>query len=186
MSTSVGSDLAEGNPFWEFAICAYRQKGVDKALLALQNRLGVDVNMILLCAWLAYRGSNDNLLTQHLNDAVKLSHKWQLNLVQPIRACREHLKVIINEGGLVSRNREVVIALRERIKGNELDLEALEILSLYELIGSHERGDSSDVDSAIQKEQAQKNLNIYFAKVGIEIDQLSQIHVISVLDGIFQ
>jgi len=186
MSTSLGTGLAEGNPFWDFAICAYRRKGVEKALLALQNRLGVDINMMLLCVWLAYRGSNDNLLAQHLNDAVKLSHEWQINLVQPIRACREHLKVMINEGELFNLNRKVVKELRERIKGNELDLEALEIISLYELTSPNDHGDSSDVDPAMQKEQAQKNLNVYFAKVGIEIDQLSQSHVISALDGIFQ
>ena len=181
-----GTDIAKGNPFWEFAAWAYSQPGVDKAMLSLQNRMGVDINMVLFCVWLAYRGSNVNDLAQHLASALKMSRSWQRDLVEPIRICRENLKVIIEGPDLVGRNREAATALRERLKANELDLEALQILGLFGLVSTGDDDEGAPVDIVTQKEDAQNNLNVYFAATGIKLDHLAQSHVLRVLNGVFQ
>ena len=185
MSDGNGSDIAKGNPFWEFSTSAYSQQGVEKALLALQERVGADVNMVLFCVWLAYRRSNGNDLAQHLAGALKLSRDWQKNLVEPVRKARENLKDVIDGPDLIGTSRKSATALRERIKANELDLEALQILGLYGLVstGDIETGIS---DAATQKDDAQNNLNVYFAACGIELDHLAQSHVLRILNSIFQ
>jgi uncharacterized protein (TIGR02444 family) len=186
MSEQTGTDVAKGNPFWEFATWAYSQPGVDKAMLSLQSRMGVDINMVLFCVWLAYRGSNGNDLAQHLAGALKMSRAWQRDLVEPIRMCRENLKVIIEGPDLFGRNREAATALRERLKANELDLEALQILGLFGLVSTGDDDEGAPIDIVTQKEDAQNNLNVYFAATGITLDHLAQSHVLRVLNGVFQ
>ncbi|MBT4739962.1 MAG: TIGR02444 family protein [Rhodospirillaceae bacterium] len=186
MSEPTGTDFAKGNPFWEFATEAYSQPGIDKALLSLQSRMGVDINMVLFCVWLAYRGSNGNDLAQHLASALKMSREWQRDLVEPVRTCRENLKVIIDGPDLIGRNREAATALRERLKANELDLEALQIIGLYGLVSTGDHDDGAPVDIATQKEDAQNNLNVYFAATGVTLDHLAQSHVLRILNGVFQ
>lgn len=186
MAEQATTDIAKGNPFWEFATWAYSQPGGEKALLSLQSRMGLDINMILFCVWLAYRGSNGNDLAQHLAAALKLSREWQRTLVEPVRTCRENLKVIIEGPDLIGRNREAATALRERLKANELDLEALQILGLYGLVSTGDQDEGAPVDIATQKEDAQNNLNVYFAATGVTLDHLAQSHVLRLLNGVFQ
>lgn len=186
MSEGTASDIAAGNPFWEFSTWAYSQDGVEKALLSLQNRMGVDVNMVLFCVWLAYRGSDGNDLAQHLAGALKLSREWQRNLIEPVRTCRDNLKIVIEGPDLVGSSRTAATALRERLKANELDLEALQILGLYGLVTTGDDDEGAPVDIATQKEDAQNNLNVYFAATGIELDHLAQSHMLRVINGVFQ
>ncbi len=186
MSDGNGSDIAKGNPFWEFSTQVYSKQGVDKALLSLQDRMGVDVNMVLYCVWLAYRGSDGNDLAQHLAGALKLSREWQKNLVEPLRTSRNNLKTVIDGPDLIGRSRESANAIRERLKSIELDLEALQILGLYNLVSTGDIDDGAPVDIAAQKEDAQNNLNVYFAACGIELDHLAQSHVLRILNSIYQ
>lgn len=186
MTEKSGTEIAKGNPFWEFATWTYSQPGVEKAILSLQNRMGVDINMVLFCVWLAYRGSNGNDLAQHLAGALQMSREWQRDLVEPIRTCRENLKIVIDGPDLIGRNREVANALRERLKANELDLEALQILGLYGLVATGDHDEGAPVDIVTQKEDAQNNLNVYFAATGVTLDHLAQSHVLRVLNNVFQ
>lgn len=186
MNDPAGNEIAKGNAFWEFATWGYSQPGVDKAMLSLQNRMGVDINMVLFCVWLACRGPNGNDLAQCLASALKVSREWQRDLVGPMRRCRENLKVIIEGPDLIGRNREAAIALRERLKANELDLEALQILELYGLVSAGDQDEGAPVDIANQKEDAQNNLNVYFAATGVTLDHLAQSHVLRLLNGVFQ
>ena len=39
------------NPFWRFSLRTYRAPGVQEACLALQDRCGADVNLLLFCGW---------------------------------------------------------------------------------------------------------------------------------------
>src|ERR1700746_1323322 len=97
--------LAKDNPLWGFVVWAYAASGVEKACLALQNRNGADVNMVLLCCWLAYRGTGTGSFARHLGAALKTSREWQHNLVEPLRKCRENLKSIVESSMLVGNER---------------------------------------------------------------------------------
>ena len=39
--------------FWEFSLAFYAPEPVGAACLSLQDRRGADVNILLLCCWLA-------------------------------------------------------------------------------------------------------------------------------------
>ena len=41
------------NAFWKFSLAVYATPGVAGECLAVQESLGVDVNVLLFCAWLA-------------------------------------------------------------------------------------------------------------------------------------
>src|SRR5688572_11665540 len=99
--TTPGASIAKGNPLWEFVVWAYAQPGVEKACLALQNNHRIDVNMLLFCCWLAYRGTNASHLARYLGSALKLSREWQRDLVEPLRTCRQNLKTVIESSSLV-------------------------------------------------------------------------------------
>ena len=43
----------QGSPFWKFSLGYYRGAGVSEACLELQDRCGVDVNVVLFLLWMA-------------------------------------------------------------------------------------------------------------------------------------
>ncbi|MDE0801286.1 MAG: TIGR02444 family protein [Rhodospirillaceae bacterium] len=187
MTEETGREIAKGNPFWEFATSAYSQPGVEKAMLSLQDRMGVDINMVLFCVWLAaYKGPNGNGLAEHLAGALQISGEWQRGLVGPLRTCRENLKIVVEGPDLSGRNREVANALRGRLKANELDLEALQILVLYGLVATGGLDEGEPIDVVTQKEDAQNNLNVYFEATSVTLDHLAQGHVLRLLNNVFQ
>ena len=51
LKTSPPAPTFEDHPFWDFSLHTYSAEGVGEACIALQERRGVDVNLILFCAW---------------------------------------------------------------------------------------------------------------------------------------
>jgi hypothetical protein len=56
----TGSVDLPASPFWTFTLAVYQKDGVSPACIALQDRLGLDVNFLLLCL---YGGSRGHPLT---------------------------------------------------------------------------------------------------------------------------
>jgi uncharacterized protein (TIGR02444 family) len=184
MNAVATTAIAKGNPLWDFVNWAYAEPGVEKACLALQNRMGADVNMILFCIWLAYRGTGTAHLAKFLAAALKLSREWQRNLVEPLRSTRENLKDIIEASALTGSSRTAAAALRERIKQCELDMEQLQTLTFYALVADGAEEDAAR-SPAEQKDDALNNLTVYFAATGIKLDPLGQTHVMRILTAVF-
>jgi uncharacterized protein (TIGR02444 family) len=185
MSSAAVAPASKGNPLWDFATWAYAEPGVEKACLALQNRFGVDVNMVMFCAWLAYRGSGTSHLAKSLGAALKLSREWQRTLVEPLRSARENLKGVIEASGLMGNDRNTAVALRERIKQCEVDMEQLQTLAFYALVADGAEDQVATRSPAEQKDDALNNLTVYFAATGVKLDPLGQTHVIRILTAIF-
>ena len=88
------------NPFWQFSLQVYAAPGVAQACLALQDRHGVDVNLLLFACWAGTCGrSLDSSAFRRLADA---SDAWQADVVAPLRRARRALKPYpgAEEGGL--------------------------------------------------------------------------------------
>src|SRR3954464_15663396 len=72
------------NPFWAFSLEVYAAQGVAAECLALQREFGIDVNMLLFCAWLG--AARKRLLSaeqfESFEDAV---HRWHEDVVKPLR-----------------------------------------------------------------------------------------------------
>jgi uncharacterized protein (TIGR02444 family) len=121
------------NRFWDYALELYRQDGVESACLELQERHGLDVNLVLLCCWLASRGIEAQ--GQWLKATVRAVEAWQAEVVRPLRAVRRRLKADLAAPppGGIARWPELAARLRQRVLVLEIDGERLEQLLLAEL-----------------------------------------------------
>ena len=119
--------LPEG-PFWRFSLAFYARPGVAEACLALQDREGADVNLLLLALWLGARG--------HRLDAAAgrrlagQGRDWQNAVVAPLRQVRRRLKAHADLPWP-----EPVAALRRDLAGVELGLEQVEQALLEATLG---------------------------------------------------
>src|SRR5262244_106072 len=69
--------------FWRFSLTVYARPGVTSSCLALQDRFGLDVNLLLFCCWAAARGHR--LDPAELAAAEAASVAWQRDIVTPLR-----------------------------------------------------------------------------------------------------
>jgi uncharacterized protein (TIGR02444 family) len=123
------------NPFWDYAVELYGRPGVEQACLELQVRHGLDVNLVLLCCWLATRGVATD--QQILHRIVADAESWQAAFVRPLRAVRRQLKAELADcrsGSIAARWPELTSGLRERVLALEIDGERLEQLLLVALV----------------------------------------------------
>jgi uncharacterized protein (TIGR02444 family) len=122
------------NPFWDYALELYRRERVEAACLELQQRHGLDVNVVLLCCWLGQRGIEvDQAALGRIADTAEA---WQEDFVRPLRTVRSRLKAALTEpgpGSIAARWPELAAALRRRVLALEIDGERLEQLLLVEL-----------------------------------------------------
>ncbi len=117
LPSTLRSRLAS-SPLWDFALALYGRPGVETACLHLQDDAGIDVTELLWRCWLYRHG----LASGEAPEAVG---RWQAEVTAPLRRLRRALK---DE----ARHRKGVAALRERLKGCELDAEREALVRLEE------------------------------------------------------
>ena len=107
------ADAAAG--LWEFSLDFYARPGVSAALIELQDRAGLDVNLILFALWhgLSGRGRLDDERLAVADQAVRAI---QTEIVTPLRALRRRLRTDPDAD---------IQHLREAIKALELDAEKI-------------------------------------------------------------
>jgi uncharacterized protein (TIGR02444 family) len=86
---------ARADEFWAFSLDAYARPGVAAACLRLQDELGLDVNLLLLCCWLA-RSGRGRLSEDDLAAAEARAAPWRREIVEPLRAIRRALKAMVD------------------------------------------------------------------------------------------
>lgn len=109
-------DAFPPSPFWDWSLAVYERPGVAEALIALQDEYGLDVNLLLFCAWAAAEGRV--LATADIARGEAAVAAWRAQAVEPLRAVRRALKAEI-EGIEPALRLEV----RRRIAAVELDAE---------------------------------------------------------------
>lgn len=124
--TDAPKDRGQAMTLWNFSLAFYGRQDVADACLELQDRHGLDVNLILFCFWAATCGKTigEKEFT-HLRQA---SRDWQAQVVQPLREVRRWMK----RPELLDR--EDCVRLRERIKQQELEAERLQQAFLAEAL----------------------------------------------------
>lgn len=115
------------NPFWRHSLRVYRRPGVEQACLALQDRCGADVNLLLFCGWIGQSGVA--LDRRRLRQAMARVGRWQTEVIQPLRGARRAVKHR-PPPGLAP---EMAQALRGRLGSMELELEQIEQALLADL-----------------------------------------------------
>jgi uncharacterized protein (TIGR02444 family) len=114
------AELEFDNEFWRFSLVVYAAPGVADECLALQETFGIDVNLLLFCAWLgAARGV---VLTQFdVERADAAVRNWHESVVHPLRGVRQTLKSICGDCD----------GFRLKVKAIELEAEQMEQAMLY-------------------------------------------------------
>jgi uncharacterized protein (TIGR02444 family) len=112
------------NALWRFVLPFYSRDGVSAACLALQEKLGVDVN-ILLFAIFAQVERGILLERNDLAAVDALVRDWRNDVIQLLRRVRTRMK-----SGPSPAPSPITEALRNRIKAAELEAEKIEIAML--------------------------------------------------------
>jgi uncharacterized protein (TIGR02444 family) len=114
---------------WNFSVAVYRQPGVAEECLHLQDEYGVDVNVLLFCAF-AGAAHGTVLPAADFAAAKKLVETWHNDVVRPLRNARRALKPF--EAGEAA-----VKTLRGQVKIVELEAERAEQAMLAAWASSH-------------------------------------------------
>ncbi len=146
---------AESNPFWTFSLAVYKSPGVAAECLALQDNLGIDVNVLLFCAYLAAVESIA-LRTDQIDDIQEVVQEWQKGIVRPLRTARGYLKIFSEQA-----HDAKVAALRIAVKTAELESERVEQCFLWNWFCSRELKQSAPADNALAE-----NLILLFQSYG--------------------
>jgi uncharacterized protein (TIGR02444 family) len=109
------------NPFWEFSLAVYGRPGVPAACVALQDRHGLDVNVLLFAAW-AGVACGVALSAERLAAVDSAIAAWRQEVVRPLRAVRRRVKAEDD-------------ALYQRMKAVELEAERIQQDRLFALGG---------------------------------------------------
>lgn len=108
--------------FWNWSCERYARPGVAEACLSLQDRHGVQVNLMLLGCWLAERGRA--VTAEQAGAIVERATAWQVAVVRPLREVRRRLKGW--ETQAVAGQRAGNSGLRRAVAAAELDAERIE------------------------------------------------------------
>src|ERR1700751_4610379 len=101
-------ETSEDEAFWRFSLAFYERPGVADALIALQDRDGFDVSLVLFALWFAIsrRGKPEGT---SLAAGEKVACSLRSESVEPMRRLRRKLRH--HPAGDVQRLREGVKAL---------------------------------------------------------------------------
>lgn len=74
-------------PFWTFSLAFYGRPGVSPACIALQDRHGCDVNLVLYACWVGLSGRG-RLVRADLVRAEAANAPWRSRVIEKLRAVR--------------------------------------------------------------------------------------------------
>jgi uncharacterized protein (TIGR02444 family) len=115
-----------GSKFWGFSLAVYGAEAVEPECLSLQDRFGLDINLLLLCAFVgAVHGVT--LTADDIAAARAEAASWHDDIVKPLRAARRCLKTVALSEARIA---EAAAQLRTRVKAAELESEYVEQLLL--------------------------------------------------------
>ncbi|MBN9600275.1 MAG: TIGR02444 family protein [Afipia sp.] len=114
--------------FWHFSLSFYAAPSVAETCLDLQDRLGMDVNLVLYLLWRAHCGRR--LSADDITSVIDLIAAWQENVVRPLRGVRRFLKTPDTAWPAAD-----VEQLRQRIKAQELEAERLQHITMQSALG---------------------------------------------------
>lgn len=166
----------EDHPFWDFSLRVYGSDGVAAACIALQERRGIDVNLLLFSAWIGESGRGV-LAESDLEAALAATTAWNRDIVCALRVVRNRLK-----GGMPPIPTERSDVLRKMILEIEVKSEHVEQIALAAAV-------TRPADPALAAERrcddAVMNVAAYFRRHGFTPDAEDARQVAIVLDPAF-
>ena len=147
----------QASPFWWFSLKLYAERDFAGACLALQDRHGVDVNVLLFMLWAAQHGRR--IEEDGVRAIVAAVDGWRQSVVTPLRTARRFLRTPpadVQAGPAAT--------LRQRIQDAELEAERLQQEMLYRLFPIEPRSQPEPFRDAF----ASVNLKSYATVLGTE------------------
>jgi uncharacterized protein (TIGR02444 family) len=144
--------FCDDEALWRFSLSFYARPGVSEALIALQDRAGFDVNLMLFALWLGVSGRS--LTKEELAITDQIAQPIRADIVEPLRALRRKLRADPDAD---------IQGLREGIKALELAAEKV----IQVRLGRSARP-GGGADPAARAAAARTNLALY---LGPEIAQ---------------
>lgn len=121
------------NPFWQFSLQVYRDEQVKEACLAFQQQEGLNVNLLLLCCWLAY--AVEEIPQSELISACHCISDWHEKITQTLRSVRQQLKK--------SSTDDWVNQFYQQVLSDELASEAYQQHRLYQCFAAQQKASFS-------------------------------------------
>jgi uncharacterized protein (TIGR02444 family) len=142
-----------GQTFWNFSLAVYGEAVVRDECLKLQDQFGLDVNLVLLCAFLgAVHGVA--LTRDDIASARQQVRQWHDEVVGTLRTTRCNLKPF--ELGPETPFAKAAMKLRTQVKAAELESERIEqtILEQWAAIQLAGRPSGNSRDAVLANLQA--------------------------------
>jgi uncharacterized protein (TIGR02444 family) len=133
-----------GSPFWRFSLDFYARPGVAEACLALQDRCGADINLLLFLLWMAL--SRRSFSPEAVRAFDKRIGDWRKTVVIPLRTLRRNLK----QGSALVAPAEAE-AFRAQVKALELEAERSQQEAMAALAASAADGMAESIDAAARQ-----------------------------------
>ena len=150
--------------FWHFSLTVY--DGAQAACLVLQDKFGLDVNMLLFCCWSAARGKV--LSGAKTEEILVITGPWRRNVIEPLRSARRWLKGRAGQGLKGPIDPTESEDLRRRILELELEGEKVEqalIIDVHSAAPDPIDGAATDA-SLSARQRASLNLITYARIIG--------------------
>ncbi|WP_416898557.1 MAG: TIGR02444 family protein [Minwuia sp.] len=159
------------NDLWDFATRLYARGRAKDACLSLQDRNGLDVNVVLFCCWVASSGRG-TFRSGELEAALEAVNRWRGHVIQVLRDLRHELK-----DGVPPAPKPLSDDLRRVVVECELHAEHVEVLMLHK---SMARSGTGTFDPVQQLEDNVANLLRYLTLVGVkpEADVLADLSAV--------
>ena len=149
------------HPFWDFALPLHETKGVGEAVIAMQDRHGVNVNCLLLSCWIGASGRG-RLGEEGVKQAIEAARIWNKEVVQALRGVRRVMRP-----GIPPIDKALSDGLRRRILEVEIDCERAEIVMLGQAL---DRAAKEGLHADALAEDVAANLKDYFRALGAKPD----------------
>ena len=157
-----------GSPFWNFSLAVYGVSAVQDECLDLQDQFGLDVNLVLLCAFLGVV-HGVALTSEDIASARRKAGPWHEDIVKTLRVARRRLKTIELKDAEAAK---AAAQLRSQVKAAELESERIEQAMLEQWaaarLAAWPRGNARDAVPA--------NLQALLAAYGIGPERLMAAH----------
>ena len=161
--STMGEDVTEGTPFWNYSMRLYREQGIEENCLEYQDCCNANVNLLLFCCWAG--AQRRQFSADELASASELIHNWDQQVVQQLRQLRQLVKKVdIAEHVFANEEDEPdTQVFRGQIRELELIAERIVQDSLYQWWQELPDYIGVDIESAVAG-----NINSYLSLLGAD------------------
>lgn len=152
----------QDNAFWDYSVAVYGKPDVADACVFLQDRYGLDVNLLLFCVWFGASGRGP-LPVEEIEGCIRRTGDWRVHVIEPLRAIRRACR-----DQALGVPEYLLQVFRPLMREIELDAEHVEQLVLAETVRNVP---SEPVADDVRAHDAREGLIAYIATAGVQRDR---------------